>query len=336
MGAPTGEVLSVYGFVDFATVTELRVFIGQAWSLKAEAGFYALVPIAAWLVLLSARRLRLGRRLRIGMVVALPVAVAAFTIWVDSWWTLTPDPTTARDLFFYHVGVYFLYQFMAGVMLAGLESFLPQRFERLGRSHLRASWLLFHSRRSRGLRGLLLHPALRPELQGAGRVVDIPGDLSSPGRGADSSSGPPAVCWRLLDMRPLRWIGQRSYSIYLVHFVIVGRAWALAGAEVRLQLQADVRRAPGGIACSQYRPRIPPLPACRGALHEPEDLQLACLGAGGRVEAGSTVDSFASAGAALVARGRGARSSHAQEPRRAAPEPAPTAEPSGPPTVPGA
>jgi peptidoglycan/LPS O-acetylase OafA/YrhL len=29
-------------------------------------------------------------------------------------------------------------------------------------------------------------------------------------------------CWRILDNRPLHWLGERSYSLYLVHMVPMG------------------------------------------------------------------------------------------------------------------
>jgi peptidoglycan/LPS O-acetylase OafA/YrhL len=28
-------------------------------------------------------------------------------------------------------------------------------------------------------------------------------------------------CWRVLDNRPMRWVGARSYGLYLVHFAVV-------------------------------------------------------------------------------------------------------------------
>ena len=208
-GASTTQIFSTYGFIDGWTHNPLARVIGQAWSLRVEAFFYVLVPISAFLLLGIVRRLGAGLRLRTAVAIGAPLAIAATVIYVDTVWT--PERTNP---------ILYLYIFMPGVLLAALETFLPPRVERLASRHRWTAWVgptlvvvaalitLFcvqwFSPQSIALRATLIFLGLLGLLGGS--------LLLQWGTGG---------CWRLLDNRPLRWLGQRSYSIYIVHLAIV-------------------------------------------------------------------------------------------------------------------
>jgi peptidoglycan/LPS O-acetylase OafA/YrhL len=208
-GASTGQIFSTYTFVEGWTDNPLSLIIGQAWSLRAEALFYVLVPITGWLLLWVTIRLGSGTRLRTALVVGLPLAVAGTVIWMNSWWdTERTNPVTV------------LYMFMAGVAFAGLETFLPARVERFGRRHRGSAWAASTAVAITGFMLLYSVQYFDPQSVELGGTLIFFG-LAGVFGGALLLQWGTGGCWRLLDNRILRWLGQRSYSIYLVHLVIV-------------------------------------------------------------------------------------------------------------------
>ena len=227
-GASASDIASVYSFVEYANRTEFALLIGQAWSIRAEILFYVLVPITAWLLLRATRHFRAGRPQRTATVIALPLVVAGVVIWVNTWeltgqWNPTlgfHGPSVALDRFWYHMPLIVLYQFMPGVIFAALETFLPSRLERFGRLHARAAWALPTAMVLGALSVLYVLQRLDPAsvpISGLLIFLSLSGLIGGPLVLQWATGG----CWRALDNRLLRWVGQRSYSIYLVHLVVI-------------------------------------------------------------------------------------------------------------------
>ena len=208
-GASTRQIFSAYAFVEGWNDNPLSLIIGQAWSLRAEALFYVLVPITAWLFFLGMGRLQASLRVRTAIALAFPLAVAGAVIWMNSWWdTERTNPVTV------------LYTFMAGVIFAVLETFLPARVELFGRRHRTTTWAASTAVAISGFVLLYGVQYFDPQSVELGGTVIFLGLIGIFG-GALLLQWGTAGCWRLLDNRPLAWLGQRSYSIYLVHLVIV-------------------------------------------------------------------------------------------------------------------
>jgi peptidoglycan/LPS O-acetylase OafA/YrhL len=230
-GASAWEILSAYSFVEYVNRTSFAQVYAQAWSLRAELLFYVLVPLTAWLLLRATRRLRRGAPLRTAIVIALPLVAAVIVVWVNSW--MLPElagnsnPTLgfhglslALVRVWYHLPLVVFYMFLPGLMLAALETFLPSRVERFGRRHPRAAWAVPTLVALTGF--MLLYSVQRfdPMSVPLGAAMIFTGISGFIG-GLLLLQWATGSCWRLLNNGLLRWLGQRSYSIYLVHLAIV-------------------------------------------------------------------------------------------------------------------
>ena len=219
-----GEALALYGFMQNATVhSPLSLAqLGPAWTLHVEAAFYLLVPVTAMAV--AGLVARLSPRARCLLIAALCglVAVASFAVLAAR---LPADP---HDL---HWFLFTAYGFMPGVALAALE---PLVAPRLGpgagaRTLELGLWLAAAA----GIAAFAL-------LERDGRVV-ISQVCGLAGVSAVVTaclvrqwSGAPAR--RALDNRVLRWIGERSYSVYLVHGTVVAAVYTLPHGRPRVVL----------------------------------------------------------------------------------------------------
>ena len=207
--------------------------MGQAWSLRAEALFIVpLLPASVMLLAWATRMARFDARLRTATVIVLSASVAALVIWIGSWW-LTTERTNP---------IIVLYIFMPGIAFAALETFLPARVQRFGRRHPRAAWAL---PTLLVLACFMLLYCVQyfdpPHVKLSGWLITIGVNVFL--GGALLLQWGTGGCWRVLDNRLLRWLGQRSYSIYMVHLVIVVVLRTSVNARLRQQLQAGLRRA---------------------------------------------------------------------------------------------
>jgi peptidoglycan/LPS O-acetylase OafA/YrhL len=219
-----GEAFALYGFMQNATAHSPLALaqLGPAWTLHVEAAFYLLVPVMAMAVAGVAGGLSVrARSVGIAALCAL-VAVGSFALLAAR---LPADP---HDL---HWFVFTVYGFMPGVALAALEPLVAPRV-----------------RPGAGARGLELALwvgaaatiAAFALLQRDGRVV------ASQVCGLAGVSAVMTAClvrqWsgaralRALDNRVLRWIGERSYSVYLVHGTVVAAVYTLPHGPPRVVL----------------------------------------------------------------------------------------------------
>lgn len=208
-GATGGEIAALFGFAQVYVPSVHDLWLGQGWTLDLEIAFYAVLPVAGaaagWLL---RGRLRPG-----GRAALLLLGLAALGV-------LTLQAARSMDPRFFPA---MLSAFLPGVGLAVLEPVLAPRLRGM-RGSRAVSIVLF-------LAGVAV--CLVWERSGA-RSQALQALLATAAGGALVAA--PLVhqwatgrCTRLLDNRPLHWIGERTYSLYLLHlFILYALAHALA------------------------------------------------------------------------------------------------------------
>jgi peptidoglycan/LPS O-acetylase OafA/YrhL len=206
LGAPAREVAATYAFLISYLDTPLFLLIGQSWTLGVELVFYAAIPVFAALATVAARG-RLGARGRSALVIGGALLIGAASLIIaarhpaDQGWQQHPASS--------------LWPFVPGVLLAVAEI----RAEPLLRGR-RAGRVLAWGLPPVGLALLIASERLAED------AIVARGVLTALGTGA-LVAGPLVLqwttggCWRALDNRVMRWIGERSYSLYLVHVAIL-------------------------------------------------------------------------------------------------------------------
>src|SRR5665811_808771 len=184
----------------FAPAQPFITHISQGWTLGAEMTFYVLVPVFA---LCWGRSAAGSKQARGARLLALALAMLFGTI---AWRSLGPHEVTWIEVF-PGVAAYFA----PGVALAAVEMAWPGRLASAPSRRLAAPSLLlgvglfFAIAATSGQFALW---RLLAQLAGAGLIVG--GALLREWSGA-----PP---WKLLRNRATDWLGERSYSIYVLHF----------------------------------------------------------------------------------------------------------------------
>jgi len=217
-----GGLLAALGFAQTFDTTRAAV-LPQAWTLDLEVGFYALIGICLWRtgsrLARTARtgpsRTARGCRRRMLVVLATVVTVYAASLLLKH---LAGRPIDNS----YDIAQY-LFAFLPGVALATVEPVLATR---LRQSPYGGWWA----------RGLLALAAalLAAEVYAPARLHGLHLVLASLGTGALVGAAlalqwATGRCWRALCSRPLRWLGVRSYGIYLIHLGLIGHLLARIG-----------------------------------------------------------------------------------------------------------
>jgi peptidoglycan/LPS O-acetylase OafA/YrhL len=203
-----GHVAAIFLFVQRFWPSPDSALVGQAWTLNVEVGFYILLPVVALAIGLALRPVPGQSRWWVMVLVA--VVVAAMSL--AARYLLPATQAWQRSL------PAMLFAFMPGVLLAAVELRLAPRSPGARRPWL-APLLL-------GLGGAILLVAYhRVSPYALGFDSDAPryqALLAAAGCGLLVAA--PLVWqwagrrpWRVLDNRVSRWIGARSYSLYIVH-----------------------------------------------------------------------------------------------------------------------
>ncbi len=203
-------IASVYLFAQDYHATVVSTLVGPAWTLDIEIIFYALVPLAAIALVRIAGQRPQSARARVHIVLAAAAAVAAASLIARAF--LLPQAVQWQIS-----APAVLYAFMPGIACAALEQTVPAWLRARPGS---GRWL------SRGLLGLAVAVGIV--------YVAGPGTAAGPARLgiqpeiADCSAGLLLAAalvrewagfrpWMAFGARPIAWVGQRSYSLYLVH-----------------------------------------------------------------------------------------------------------------------
>ena len=211
-GTSLRGILAVFGFVGVYYPSNFFTTISQSWTVTNEAAFYLALPLVMLALAFVSGRLRTPAERAAALAVVLGLVV------LGSLLVSLSKPTSLGGL----IGPAPLaYAFVPGVALAMLEHWLPQRVA--GRR--RWGWIAV------ALVGVgLVATFVFANATAGGQLVSVHGVLTRP-LGTLFSSLVLYGCviaqwagssrWRVLDNRPFRYLGERSYSIYLVHLGVI-------------------------------------------------------------------------------------------------------------------
>jgi acetyltransferase len=213
LGSSATGVAATYGLLQELFLTPARGLLLQSWTISVEAGFYLLVPAAAFgLVWLTNG---LGRRGRLAVVGAALLAAWAASVAFRHSIPATIGPFDKLQL----ATPAFLWSFLPGIALAALEAGGAETWARRPEARLLPTALLAISAISFVAVVLIGgHPVLQRTVTVAVLGTAMAGALVAAPLVQQWSGRP---CWRGLDNAPLRWVGVRSYSLYLIHLGIL-------------------------------------------------------------------------------------------------------------------
>jgi peptidoglycan/LPS O-acetylase OafA/YrhL len=178
------------------------------WTLGAEACFYAGLPLAGLAALPLARRLR-GPRSRAAAWTGACALVALGSLWFRA--RGTPTGFTHQHLF-----PSVAFAFAPGLAMAALEP-LAAPVIRARPSVATNAARLSMAVAAAGATAYFAVPRERFMLHSV-LAVAASAALLAAALLREWGELPP---WRLVDNRPLQWLGERSYSLYLFHFTVV-------------------------------------------------------------------------------------------------------------------
>jgi peptidoglycan/LPS O-acetylase OafA/YrhL len=211
------QVLGQFLFVQGQTGGPAVVPIGPAWSIGAEVGFYVLIPISAWIAMRAATRIeRRQRRAALGiaaaaagMLVSIVLRAKAGNQYAFSWLTSPPA---------------IMYVFMPGVAIAIGEPLAASWLRKNPRPARAIAWAAFafaalaavvyaatdYDPRQTPIHHVLGQRALLAALCTGALILGLV--VLQLGTG-----GAP----RLFANRLMLWMGERSYSFYLLHIWVL-------------------------------------------------------------------------------------------------------------------
>jgi peptidoglycan/LPS O-acetylase OafA/YrhL len=202
------QSVGLAGFVSSFKASGMHDVFGQPWSLAIEARFYLLLPLAA-LAFVGVKR-ALGARLPRWARIALILVLVAIGFDASADFARTDGP------FYESFGTNASF-FAPGIVLAVLEHVLPSRARAHRLLRLAAAPVFVAGFALTFLSHYLLLEVLSPPyvryLPPLATGMLVGGPLLWQWTGGDA--------WRALDIRVLRWIGERSYSLFLVHSLIL-------------------------------------------------------------------------------------------------------------------
>jgi acetyltransferase len=215
LGASFKQVLATYGFMESFQPSNLSLVIGPTWTLHSELGYYLLVPVVAiWSTVLLGQRL--GARGRFALVVIFTLTVGVLSAAGREWQT--------------HSGAWeqgvpaMLCAFVPGVLLAAIEIPAEPRL-RCRQSGSAIGFALV----AIAFPVLVLYNGVPQESQGWRQAITaVGGGLLVAGPLVHQWSTGRA--WPILDNRLLHWLGQRSYSIYLIHQLVLYQLRGVSGS----------------------------------------------------------------------------------------------------------
>ena len=207
------QIGAIYLFVQTYIPSKAEALMGQAWTLDVEAVYYLLLPVAGVILALLVRRVPSLRARAITILAFIVVAGGASLLFRH----LSPHTLPAKRSF----PAMFL-AFVPGIALALAETAIPERLRTAPRVKQLALGLV-----PTGLLLFLVYYLVAPRIDSfAPRAPAIRLALAALGAGA--LVGAPMLwqwstgtCWAILDNPMLRWLGQRSYSFYLIQEGII-------------------------------------------------------------------------------------------------------------------
>jgi peptidoglycan/LPS O-acetylase OafA/YrhL len=241
-GLPDGgsvvKALAIFGFAQQYAESDANIWIGQGWTLDHEAAFYVTLPVVA---LAAAWALR-GRLTPRGRALVLLAGTAAIAVLSRATVGLTFDRAFPPMVF----------AFTPGIALAIVEPLVAPRLRgarwvgpaaallALGGLGLWAWWELSDP----------LHWNVK-----AGLAASASGAVVAAALIHQWATG---GCTRLLDNRILHWVGERSYSLYIVHLLVLVELTRLAGSGHSMGKLAAVIAVPGlavslAVSAATYR-----------------------------------------------------------------------------------
>ncbi len=246
------QVLGIFGFVQAQTGGPAAAPIGQAWSLGAEMAFYVLVPIGAWFAYRVGERMSFPRRraylglVVIGLIAAVSIWLRARDPYLFAWLTSPPA---------------ILCFFLPGIALALAEPLFAHRLRTDAALAKRVAWGAFalaaliavvYATSDYSEETTAIHHALgrRALLAGLCTGLLLLG-LVALQLGTDRAP------W-LFGNRPILWMGERSYSFYLVHVWVILEIGNLMGENQSLAVNLALMGGLGlpislGISALSYR-----------------------------------------------------------------------------------
>ncbi|HWC86213.1 MAG TPA: acyltransferase, partial [Solirubrobacteraceae bacterium] len=223
-GSSPLDLLTIFGFGQIYHASGASLFVGQAWTIDMEVGFYLLVPPSAWLLTYATRRWAkatgrdLSQRARIALVTALLAVLTLASAWlrgdtIGSLWNASPPAT------FYYFG--------PGIALAALEIGVAGP---VARRRLRAVPPIFGV--SAAVLAVLLAISESTDddaiIRGrAAAAVALASGLALAALLARQLARGDSPPW--VDNRVTRWLGARSYPCYIVQTATVALAVLILG-----------------------------------------------------------------------------------------------------------